>query len=165
MFVPLLEVHSLDEKVTNLILKFLLNQSEFSDEILKFLSSYFAMNIERKSHQKFILSNIDAIRARLVPILSTSPDAKKIILFLIKRFPVKMINHENLWENIDYHTLNDLLSVSCNILGKAGSECDHYYDLWTKNGKGLYFMNSLKPRGFEEFLAANNFKEKLEIFY
>lgn len=89
IFIPLLEAHSSDETVTNQLLSYLTNQMVFNDEILKFFISYIGMNIQRATHQKFVVEHLPIILERFIPMADSIQDAKLVLIFLLKRFPVK----------------------------------------------------------------------------
>ena len=50
-----------------------------------------------------------------------------------------------------YELLHELLAITCTMMGSVDFACDMYYDVWSEIGKGLVRLDSMKPRGFEEF--------------
>jgi len=122
----------------------------YSDEILKYFIPHISVNIQRISYQKFVVKNLTEIMDRFIPMADTISDVKKLLIFLLKRFPSKLIN-DNFFGLMKFSLLDDVLKLSCMLMSSVDFNCRNFFDIWSEIGKGLVRLDQLKPRGFEEF--------------
>jgi len=94
---PLLDGHSADFQIIELILDFLLKQVVFSPDILKILVKYLLANIHRKKHLSYILLKWEILAPNLLKELDSMPEAMRMCVFLVRRAPTRLCTFDSFW--------------------------------------------------------------------
>ena len=117
MFVPLLELPSCKGDLLDNVLQFILNQMMYGDELLKFFTSFIAINIKRDSHQRCILRNLTPFFQKIIPLADECQDAWNIVAYIFHRFPTKSIKSEY-FKLMNFDLLSYILLKTCSTLRK-----------------------------------------------
>ena len=97
IFMPLLDGHSADFQIIELILDFFLKQVAFSHDVLKILVKYLLANIQRKKHLSYFLLNWKTLAPYLLKVLDSMPEAMRMCVFLVRRAPTRVCTFDLLW--------------------------------------------------------------------
>jgi len=95
---PLLDGHSADFQIIELILDFFLKQVVFSPDILKIFVKYLLTNIQRKKHLSYILLKWKTLAPNLLKVLDSMPEAMRMCSVLVRRAPTRLCTFDFFWE-------------------------------------------------------------------